>query len=217
MISIQYLSIWLDEEHSSAHENSGNTELVALWAYSWTEYLALWIWFTSTVAVCRPAVSTEVSPRISSSPAPATRCPFAINNSFSMWSAPNKAEYFGYANFGYFHWIILLRTHIGWSEQSAAVTCWGFKMFVYSMQSFIRWCCKSGVCTTSFKNGKMELFEGVGVGIRFFLAWHELHACLSVVSAHRKFSIQMASSFWWSFNISSHHISSGMLIVVNAR
>ena len=30
MISIQYLNIHLDEECSSVHENSGNTELLAL-------------------------------------------------------------------------------------------------------------------------------------------------------------------------------------------
>ena len=143
-------------------------ELLALWAFfkqvyidttdSWMEYLALWIWFTSTVVICRPAVSMDVSPRISSSPvSPATRYPFRINNSFSMWSTPNKAKYFEYANSEYFHWIILLKAYIGWSEQSTAVTCWGFKVFVYSIQSFIRWCCMSSICATSFSNGKMEL------------------------------------------------------------
>ena len=30
---------------------------------------------------------------------------------------------------------------------------------IYSIQSFIRWCCMSGVCTTSFNNRKIELFE----------------------------------------------------------
>ena len=69
---------------------------------SWTECLALWIWFTSTVTVCRPAVLIDVSTRISSSPVPTTRCPFAINNSVSMWSAPSKAKYFGNTNSGYF-------------------------------------------------------------------------------------------------------------------
>ena len=77
------------------------------------EYLALWIWFTSTVAVCRTAVSTDLLSRISSSPIPTTRCLFAINDSFSMRSAPNKAKYFGNANSGYFHWIILLRAYSG--------------------------------------------------------------------------------------------------------
>ena len=96
IICIQYLNIWIDEECSSTHENSGNMELLALWAFfkqayidttdSWMEYLALWIWFTSTMAVYRPAVSIDVSPRISSSPVPATWCLFPINNSFSMWT-----------------------------------------------------------------------------------------------------------------------------------
>ena len=31
---------------------------------SWTDYLALWIWFTSTVAVCIPATSIDALPRI---------------------------------------------------------------------------------------------------------------------------------------------------------
>ena len=78
--------------------------------------------------------------------------------------------------------------------------------FVYSMQSFIRWCCILGVCTTSFNNGKMELFEGVGAGTCFFLSCYELHGCLAVVLADRKFLIQIISSFWWSFNIISHRI-----------
>ena len=134
-----------------------------------------------------------------------------------MWSTPNKAKYFGNANSGYFHWIILLRAYIGWSEQSNPVSSWGFKVFVYSIQSFVRWCCMSGVCATSFNNGKMELFKGVGVGTRFFPAWYELHACLAVVSADRKISTQTISSFCWSFNISSHHIFNGMLIVGNAQ
>ena len=53
MISIQYINLELDEERSSAHENSSNVELIALWASSrqvyidtadsWTEYLVLWI------------------------------------------------------------------------------------------------------------------------------------------------------------------------------
>ena len=73
----------------------------------------------------------------------------------------------------------------------------------------------SSVCMTSFSNGKMELFAGVGAGTCFFLAQYELHACLAVVSADIKFSIQMTSSI--SFNISLHHISSGMLIVSNAQ
>ena len=105
---------------------------------SWTECLALWIWFTSTVTVCRPAVLIDVSTRISSSPVPTTRCPFAINNSVSMWSAPSKAKYFGNANSGYFHWITLQRTYISWSEQSIVVTCWEFKVFAHSVQSFNR-------------------------------------------------------------------------------
>ena len=155
---------------------------------SWTEYLASWIWFLSTVAVCRPAVSIDT--------VLATRYPFTINNSFSIWSAQNKANYFGNANFGYFNWIILPRESTGWSEQSTAVTCQGFKVFIYSIQSFITCCCMSGVCATSFNNGKMELFEGVGVGTRFFLEWYKLRACLAVVSADRKFSIQMTFSFW---------------------
>ena len=99
MISIQYINTELDEERFSAHENSSNAELLALRVSfkqlyidktdSWTEYLALWIWFTSTVAVCRPAVSIDVSSRILSSPIAVTRCLFAINNSVSIWSAPN--------------------------------------------------------------------------------------------------------------------------------
>ena len=75
----------------------------------------------------------------------------------------------------------------------------------------------SGVYTAFSNNGKMELLEGVGVDTRFFPAWYELHACLAVVSTDRKFYIQMTSSFWWSINISSHHISSEMLTVGNAQ
>ena len=36
------------------------------------------------IEVCRPAVSIDVSPRISSSPVPAASCPITMNNSFSM-------------------------------------------------------------------------------------------------------------------------------------
>ena len=63
MISVQYLNIRLNKEGSSAHEYDGNTVLLASFRQmhicttdSRTEYLALWIRFTSTVAVCRPAV-----------------------------------------------------------------------------------------------------------------------------------------------------------------
>ena len=80
---------------------------------SWTDYLALWIWFTSTVAVCIPATSIDALPRISSNPVHGTRCPFAINNSFSMWSAPNKEKYFGNPNSEYSHYIILPEAYIG--------------------------------------------------------------------------------------------------------
>ena len=59
----------------------------------------------------------------------------------------------------------------------------------------------------------MELFKGAGVSKRFFPARYKLHVCTAVVSADRKFAIKMTSSFWWSFSITSHHISSGMLIV----
>ena len=92
-----------------------------------------WIWFTFTVAVCR---SIDVSLRILPSPVPATRCPFANNNFL-------KVNYFGNANSGYFYWIMFLRAYIGWSEQSTAVAYQGFKVFVYSIQSFNRWCCVS--------------------------------------------------------------------------
>ena len=65
------------------------------------------------MAVCTPAASIDASPRILSSPVPATSCPFAINNSFAMWSAPNKAKYFGNANSEYSDYIILLEAYIG--------------------------------------------------------------------------------------------------------
>ena len=64
MITIQYLNMRLDEERSSAHEYSNKTELIALWEFketyigkadSQTEYLDLWIWFTFTAAIFRPA------------------------------------------------------------------------------------------------------------------------------------------------------------------
>ena len=42
-------------------------------------YLDLKIWFTSTVAVCKPAVQKDASPRIVSSPVPATSCPFVLS------------------------------------------------------------------------------------------------------------------------------------------
>ena len=42
----------------------------------------------------------------------------------------------------------------------------------------------------------MELLKGLGVDTRFFPVWYELHECL-VVSADRKFSTQMTSSFRW--------------------
>ena len=125
---------------------------------SWTENLTLWIWFSSTVTNCKPAVSIDVSPRMSSSPVPVIRCPFAINNYLAMRSSPNKAKYFANANSGYFHWIILLRVYIGWFEQSTAVTCWGFKVFVFLIQSFIKWRCTSSVCTTTFSNGNWNYF-----------------------------------------------------------
>ena len=60
----------LGEKCSSTHKNSDNTELIAFWAsfkqvYNdttecWMENLALCIWFKSTVAVRRPAVSIDV-------------------------------------------------------------------------------------------------------------------------------------------------------------
>ena len=90
VISIQYLNRRLDEERFSTHKNSGSTELFALQVlyitgvYISTQqiverstYLALWIWFISIVTLCRPAVSIDLSHRISSNPVPATRCPFA--------------------------------------------------------------------------------------------------------------------------------------------
>ena len=85
------------------------------------------------IEVCRPAVSIDVSPRISSSPVPAASCPITMNNSFSMWSTANKAKYFGNWNYRYFHQIILLRAYAGWCKQSTAVFGWGFKIFVYSI------------------------------------------------------------------------------------
>ena len=51
----------------------------------------------------------------------------------------------------------------------------------------------------------------------FFLVLYELHVSLAVVSAGRKFCIQMTSSFRWSFNIGSRHIFSKMLIVSNLQ
>ena len=134
-----------------------------------------------------------------------------------LWGAPNKARYFGNANSGYVHWIILLRAYVSWSEQSIAVTCWGLKMFVYSIQSVIRWCCMSSVCIASFNNGKIELFEVLGVGKRFFSCKIPPPCMLEVVSTGIKFWIQVKFSFWWSCNITSHHISSVMLIVGNAQ
>ena len=53
----------------------------------------------------------------------------------------------------------------------------------------------SGVCTTSFNNEKIELFEGVSVDTRFFPVWYELHMCLAVLSADRKFSIPWLPNF----------------------
>ena len=61
-----------------------NRHILAQQTVEWSTWFYGWIWFTFTVAVCRPAVSTDVSPRILSSPVSATWCPFAINNSFSM-------------------------------------------------------------------------------------------------------------------------------------
>ena len=141
MISIQYLNMQLDEQRSSTNETSSNAELIASWASfkqvyidttdSWKEYLALWIWFTSTVVVCRPDVSIDVLPRIPSIPAYATRCPFTINN-FNVKCFKQSKD------FKFFHWIILLRASIGWSEQWIAVISRVFKGFMYSMQGFIR-------------------------------------------------------------------------------
>ena len=118
-----------------------------------------------------------------------------------MWSAPNKEKYFGNANSGYFHWIILLRAYMWassftkintppwvfftffklykWYRIAHRITYWfiqkidcfhllRFEVFVFSIQSFVTWCYMSGVCTTSFNKGKIELFERVGVGTRFF-------------------------------------------------
>ena len=133
MISTQYLM--LDEERSS------NAELIASWASfrqvyidttdCWMKYLALWIWFTSTVAVCRPDVSIDVLPRSPSIPARATKCPFTVNNFNVKCSKQSKDSNF-------FRWIILLRASIGLSKKSTAATSRGFKVFMYSMQSFIR-------------------------------------------------------------------------------
>ena len=43
----------------------------------WTEHLTLWIWITSTVAVCRPAVPIDIKPRIFPSPVRDTSCPLS--------------------------------------------------------------------------------------------------------------------------------------------
>ena len=69
---------------------------------------------TSTVAVSRPAVQIDVSPRFSSSLVSA-RCPFAINSSFSMRSAPNKAKHIQKRKFRIFplDYSILQRAYIG--------------------------------------------------------------------------------------------------------
>ena len=130
MISIQYLNMQLDEQRSSTNETSSNAELIASWASfkqvyidttdSWKEYLALWIWFTSTVVVCRPDVSIDVLPRIPSIPARATGCSFTINNFNVKCSKKSK-------DFKFFHWIILLKAFIGWSEQWTAVISRVFK------------------------------------------------------------------------------------------
>ena len=154
-----------------------------------------------------------ISPRILSSPVPAIKFLFTINDSCSMGSVSNNAKYIGNANFGYISIRLFCYQHISVDPNNPIITWWRFKVFVYSIQSFIRWCCSSGVCRTSFNNGKMELFKGVGVRKHFFPARYKLHVCTAVVSADRKFAIKMTSSFWWSFSITSHHISSGMLIV----
>ena len=121
------------------------------------EYLTLWIWFTSTVAICRPAVSIDVSPRICLVLFLLLGVCF-LSIILSQWKCSKQSNVL---------WrqipdiSILLMAHIGWSKQSNAVTCWEFRLFVHSIQSFIRWCCMSGVCTTSFNDGKMELFKRV--------------------------------------------------------
>ena len=79
---------------SSAHENSDNTELLAMWVFSnrciltqQTVGRSTWLYGYGLHLQCHfvdQLYQLDVSPRISSSPVPATRCPFAINNSFSM-------------------------------------------------------------------------------------------------------------------------------------
>ena len=49
-------------------------------------------------------------------------------------------------------------------------TSWGQVLDKFNKSicnKFIRWCCMSDVCTTSFSNGKMKLFQGVGAGAHF--------------------------------------------------
>ena len=56
-----------------------------------------------------------------------------------------------------------------------------------------------------------ELFEGAGVGAR-------ISCMVQAPCVFRNWQkLRVTSSFWWSFNISPHHISFGMLIVVNAQ
>ena len=170
------------------------TKIVAIRNYLLCERQALW--FTSTVTLCRPALSIDVSPRILSIPAPATTCPFSINNSFSMWSAPNKVKYFGNANSGYFHWIFL-RVYIGWPKQSTAVICWGFEVFIFQVN-----------VPHLLIMEKWNYSIVLGSAHVFFLHDTSSMRVYSVVSADTKFSIQVNVSFWWSLNIISHQFTS---------
>ena len=108
---------------------------------------------------------------------------FAINNSFSMRSAPNKSKYIRKCKFRIFplDYSILQRAYIGWSKQSTLVTCQGFKVFVYSIQSFIRWCCVSSVFATPVNNRKWNYSRVQGLAHDFPVKYR-FHVFLAKVS-----------------------------------
>ena len=99
-----------------------------------------------------------------------------------MRSAPSKTMYIRKRKFQIFplDYSIVERAYIGWYEQPTAVTCEEFKLFVYSVHSFIWWCRISSVFARSF-NRKWNYPRVQGLEHNF-PARYKLHEFLGKVS-----------------------------------
>ena len=122
-----------------------------------------------------------------------------INDSFSMWSVPNKARYFGDANFRYFQWIILLKTYIGSLKLLTALTCWGFNLMKKKINLF----CFYIPCNAFVDDDACQLY------VQQFLILKNKKIYI--------FEGEWVVNVWWFSNINSHDIFSKILKVDNEQ